>query len=69
MLAGMDRQQLAAIRQKYREANVQRLKTVKRVAVSVSQLRSDGANGYGTPRQSGDLPYLHLNGAAPGSNH
>jgi hypothetical protein len=69
MLAGMDRQQLAAIRQKYREANVQRLKTVKRLVVSVSQLCSDGANGYGTPRQSGDLPYLHLNGAAPGSNH
>jgi Condensation domain len=69
MLAGMDRQQLAAIRQKYREANVQRLKTVKRLAVSVSQLPSDGANAYGTPRQSGDLPYLHLNGAAPGSNH
>jgi hypothetical protein len=69
ILAGMDRQQLAAARQQYREANAQRLKTVKRVAVSISQLSSDGTNGYGTPRQSGDLPHLHLNGASPSSKH
>jgi hypothetical protein len=69
ILAGMDRQQLAAARQQYREANAQRLKTVKRVAVSISQLSSDGTNGYGTPRQSGDRPHLHLNGASPSSKH
>jgi hypothetical protein len=69
ILAGMDRQQLAAARQQYREANAQRLKTVKRVAVSISQLSSDGTNGYGTPHQSGDRPHLHLNGASPSSKH
>ena len=67
ILARMDRQELAEIRRQYREANLQRLKTAKRVAISISQPGSDGANGYGTPRQSGDRPHLHLNGASPGS--
>jgi Condensation domain len=67
ILAEMDRQELAEIRQQYREANLQRLKTAKRIAISVSQPGSDGANAYGTPRQSGDRPHLHLNGASPGS--
>lgn len=67
ILAEMDRQELAEIRQQYREANLQRLKTAKRIAISVSQPGSDGANAYGTPRQSGDRPDLHLNGASPGS--
>ena len=66
ILARMDRQELAEIRRQYREANLQRLKTAKRVAISISQPGSDGANGYGTPRQSGDRPHLHLNGASPG---
>ncbi len=67
ILAGVDRQELAEIRGQYREANLQRLKTAKRIAISVSQPGSDDANGYGTPRQSGDRPHLHLNGASPGS--
>ena len=69
ILVGMDKQELAATRQRYREANLQRLKTVKRVPVSVSQLSSDGTNGYGTPGRSDDRPHLHLNGASPGSKH
>ncbi len=67
ILAGVDRQEMAEIRGQYREANLQRLKTAKRIAISVSQPGSDGANGYGTPGQSGDRPHLHLNGASPGS--
>jgi hypothetical protein len=67
ILAGMDRQELAEARGQYREANLQRLKTAKRIAISVSQPGSDGANGYGTPRQSDDRPHLHLNGASSGS--
>jgi hypothetical protein len=69
ILAGMDKQELAATRQRYREANVQRLKTVKRVPVSISQLKSDDTNGYGIPGRSDDRPHLHLNGASPGSKH
>jgi hypothetical protein len=64
-LAEIDRQQEAATRQRCKEANLQKLKTTKRIAISVSQLSSDGANGYGTPRQSGDRPHLHLNGTSP----
>jgi hypothetical protein len=67
ILAGVDRQEMAEIRGQYREANLQRLKTAKRIAISVSQPGSDGANGYGTPGQSGYRPHLHLNGASPGS--
>jgi len=67
ILAAMDRQQLAAIRQQYKEADLQRLKAARRIAISVSQPGSDGAKGYGTPRQSGDRPHLHLNGTSPGS--
>jgi hypothetical protein len=46
ILAGVDRQEMAEIRGQYREANLQRLKTAKRIAISVSQPGSDGANGY-----------------------
>ena len=69
ILASMDKQELAATRQQYREANLQRLKTVKRVPVSVSQLSSDGTSGYGTPGRSDNRAHLHLNGASPGSKH
>jgi hypothetical protein len=67
ILDGMDRQELAEIRRRFREDNLQRLKTAKRVAINVSQPSSHGASDYGTPRQSGDRPHLHLNGASPGS--
>jgi len=69
ILASMDKQALAATRLRYREANLQRLKTVKRVPVSVSQLSSDGTSGYGTPGRSDNRAHLHLNGASPGSKH
>jgi hypothetical protein len=69
ILASMDKQALAATRLRYREANLQRLKTVKRVPVSVSQLSSDGTSGYGTPGRSDHRAHLHLNGASPGSKH
>lgn len=67
ILIGVDRQQLAAVRQQYREANRQRLKAARRVAISVSKPGGDETNGYGTSRPPDDRP--HLNGASPGSKH
>jgi hypothetical protein len=64
-LADVDRQQEAATRQRYKETNLQKLKTTKRIAICVSQLSNDGANGYGTPRQSGDRRHPPLNGTSP----
>jgi hypothetical protein len=64
-LADVDRQQEAATRQRCKEANLQKLKTTKRIAISVSQLSSDSANGYGTPRHSGDRRHPPLNGTSP----
>ncbi len=64
-----DRQRLAAIRQQYRETNLQKLKVARRVAISVSEVGSDGANGYGRSRTSGGQPLLYLNGASSGSKH
>jgi non-ribosomal peptide synthetase component F len=69
LLAGMDRQQLAAIRRQYKETNLQRLKTARRVAISVSKLGSDGADGYGMLSPPGDRLHLYLNGASSGSKH
>ena len=69
ILTAMDRQQLAAIRQQYKEANLQRLKAARRVTISASQPSSDGANSYGTFRQPGDRTHIYLNGASSGSRH
>jgi len=66
-LTGLDRQEQAATQQQYREANLQRLKTVKRVPVSAPQQGSDGVNAPGMPRQLHDRPHLHLNGASSSS--
>jgi SAM-dependent MidA family methyltransferase len=67
ILAGIDRKEEATNRQQYREANLLRLKTVKRVPISLSRLGSDDTKDYGIPRQSDDRPHLHLNGNSPGS--
>jgi hypothetical protein len=69
ILTGMDRQHRAAIRQKYREANLQRLKAARRMAISVSEPDDNAANGYGTPDPLGDRAHLYLNGASAGSKH
>ena len=69
ILTAMDRQQLAAIRQQYKEANLQRLKAARRVTISASQPSSDGANSYGTFRQPSDRTHIYLNGASSGSRH
>lgn len=70
ILEGIDRQQLAATRPQYREAALQRLKTSRRVAISLSQLGSPDikdADGNATPHQLGEQQLRHLNGASPGS--
>ena len=67
ILTALDKQEQAATRQQYREANLQRLKTVKRVPVSAPQQRGDGMNAPGMSRQLHDRPHLHLNGASSGS--
>jgi hypothetical protein len=69
ILAGMDRQQLAAIRQQYREANLQRLKAARRVAINVSEPGSGAANGCGMPRPPDARPHRYLNGASFGSKY
>lgn len=69
ILVAMDRQQLSAVRQQYREANLQKLKAARRVTISVSQPGGDGANGYGTSRQQSGRSNIYLNGASPGSRH
>jgi hypothetical protein len=69
ILVGVDRQRLAAVRQQYREVNRQRLKAARRVAISVSQPGSDGANDYVMSRPPDDRPHLYLNGASSGSKH
>jgi non-ribosomal peptide synthetase component F len=69
ILVGVDRQRLAAVRQQYRGVNRQRLKAARRVAISVSQPGSDGANDYVMSRPPNDRPHLYLNGASSGSKH
>jgi non-ribosomal peptide synthetase component F len=69
ILAGMDRQQLAAIRQQYREANLQRLKAARRVAINVAEPGSGAANGCGMPRPPDARPHRYLNGASFGSKY
>jgi len=58
ILVGMDRQQLATTRQHYREANLQRLKTARRVTISASKPGSERASGYGMLRLPNDRPHL-----------
>jgi len=65
LLAEADWQQQAATRQQHREADLRRLKAVKRVAVNLSRLSSEGPDDYGAPHQSSDRPHLNLNGASP----
>jgi hypothetical protein len=55
----MDRQRDAASRREHRAANLQRLRVIKRVAISIG--------GYGTDYTFNDRPALHLNGASGGS--
>jgi hypothetical protein len=69
ILAGMDRQQLAAIRQQYREANLQRLKAARRVAINVSEPGSGVANSCGMPCPPDARPHRYLNGASFGSKY
>ena len=57
---------MAEIRGQYREANLQRLKTAKRIAISVSQPGSDGATDMERPA-SQVTGRIYLNGASPGS--
>ena len=68
-LAEADWQLQAATRQQHRETSLRRLKTAKRVAISMPRLGSEGTDGYGNPRRSSDRPHLHLNGASPSSKH
>jgi non-ribosomal peptide synthetase component F len=65
ILAETDKQQQAATREQYRAAELQRLKTVRRVPISVPRLDDDGADGYGTQLRSGDRAHLYLNGTSP----
>jgi hypothetical protein len=67
-LVQIDKRQQAASRQQSREANLLRLKAVKRVPIGISQPASDGGNGYITLRPADDRPRLHLNGDSPGSS-
>ena len=67
LFTDLDKQEQAATQQQYRRANVQRLKTVKRVPVTAPHVGSVGTNPTGIPGQPHDPPRLHLNGASPGS--
>src|SRR5580658_2501597 len=67
-LVQIDKRQQAASRQQSREANLLRLKAVKRVPIGLSQPASEGGNGYITLRPADDRPRLHLNGDSPGSS-
>jgi hypothetical protein len=67
VLSTSDKQQLAATLQEYKQAGLERLRSARRLAISIPEDHTDNANGYVSLRQPSDLPYPGLNGSSSGS--